>query len=87
MSADSNELFDLGAQQLKPKHRLIATFAVHGARAACAGRLASSAIALLAALPEINTHGLMVVNSRLAKAMLAACVPLEALGFRPLRRA
>lgn len=61
-------------------------FAVHGARAAGAGRLASSAIALLAALPVVNTLVLVVVNNRLAKAMLAAGVPLEAFGFRLLRR-
>ena len=38
-------------------------FAVHGARAAGAGRLASAAIALVAALPLVNTLMLVVVNN------------------------
>ena len=37
-------------------------FAVHGARAAGAGRLASAAIALVAALPLVNTLMLVVVS-------------------------
>ena len=62
-------------------------FAVHGARAAGAGRLASAAIALVAALPHVNTLMLVVVNYRLANAMLAAGVPRGAFGFRLLRKA
>lgn len=62
-------------------------FAVHGARAAGAGRLASAAIAFVAVLPVVNTLVLVVVNDRLAKSMLAAGVPREAFGFRLLRRA
>ena len=55
-------------------------FAVHGARAAGAGRL-------VAALPLVNTLMLVVVNNRLANAMLAAGVPRGAFGFRLLRKA
>ena len=62
-------------------------FAVHGARAAGTGRLASTAIALAAALPGLNTLVLVVVNNRLAKAMLAAGVPREAFSFRLPRKA
>ncbi len=57
-------------------------FAVHGARAAGSRR-----IALAAVLPGINTLVLLVVDNRLAKAMLAAGVPREAFGFRMLRKA
>lgn len=62
-------------------------FAVHGARAAGSLRIASVAIALAAVLPGINTLVLLMVNNRLAKAMLAAGVPREAFGFRMLRKA
>lgn len=61
-------------------------FAVHGARAAGTGRIASAAIALAAALPGLNTLVLVAVNNRLSKALLAAGVPREAFGFRFFRR-
>lgn len=62
-------------------------FAVHGARAAGAGRLPAAGIGLVAAVPVVNTLVLLLVNNRLASAMLAAGVPREAFGFSRLRRA
>ncbi|TXT25431.1 MAG: hypothetical protein FD131_4632 [Rhodocyclaceae bacterium] len=55
-------------------------FAVHGARAAGAGRLAAAGIGLAAAVPVVNNLVLLLVNNRLASAMLAA-------GVSQLRRA
>lgn len=62
-------------------------FAVHGARAAGVGRRVTMAIALLSAIPVANTLLLLLVNNRLASAMLAAGIPQEAFGFKLLRRA
>jgi hypothetical protein len=61
-------------------------FAVHGARAAGVGRRVTMAIALLSAIPVANTLVLLLVNNRLARAMLAAGIPQEELGFKLLRR-